>query len=225
MGVAYIRDFTVVTLHRFLLYSKSSQSLSPKHAIMCQNWADIDPMQKHRVNKGLVQAQYSIFTGLVISYPDHYCNQIYEAILLATTRSLVTLAESSGCEGDVIRATSALSDAPSGTHTSSHYKSTSPSRATSAASEKSRPVSVLSMLSNMTWTTEKSLEVTYLQWVYGWLGLIGYVTLVAITGTTKLVPYHLVKSLQLVQILGTSRATVTWQRWWHRIMVLAMATN
>ena len=73
---------------------------------------------------------------IFISFSEHYCDQIYEAILLATTRSLVTLAESSGCEGDVIRATSALSDAPSGTRVSSAYKSRedSPSRVSTAQS-------------------------------------------------------------------------------------------
>ena len=91
----------------------------------------------------------------------HYCDQIYAAILMATTRSLVTLAESSGCEGETIRAASAMSDAPS--RDSNTLPSGTQSRGTSAASERSRPVSVLSMLSNMTWTTDKSSEVTYLQ--------------------------------------------------------------
>ena len=91
----------------------------------------------------------------------HYCNQLYDAVLMATTRSLVTLAESSGCQGDTIRAASAFSEAPSrDSHTP---RSGSQSRATSAVSDRSRPVSVLSMLSNITWTTEMSAEVTYLQ--------------------------------------------------------------
>ena len=50
-----------------------------------------------------------------------YCEQIYEAVLLATTRSLVTLAESSGCDGKTVRAASAMSDAPS-----SHYGRSTP---------------------------------------------------------------------------------------------------
>ena len=82
----------------------------------------------------------------------------------------MTLAESSGCEGEVIRAASALSEAPSSTHKSLTGGGSSPrtrssiaSRATSAKSDLSREVSVLSMLSNMTWTTEKTDDITYLQ--------------------------------------------------------------
>ena len=62
-----------------------------------------------------------------------------------------------------MRAASALSQH---TQQQQDHKSGTPSRATSAISDKSRPVSVLSMLSNMTWTTEKTHEVTYLQSVY-----------------------------------------------------------
>ena len=53
---------------------------------------------------------------MIIIALGFYCDKIYEAILLATTRSLVTLAESSGCDGETVRAASALSDAPSSHH-------------------------------------------------------------------------------------------------------------
>ena len=104
---------------------------------------------------------------------EHHIQELYQAVLLAITRSLVTLAESSGCEGNTIRAASALSDAPSsrvyervceredGMRTPRSPDGSN--RMTSASSE--RPVSVLSTLSNATWTTEKTDEVTYLQYV------------------------------------------------------------
>ena len=99
--------------------------------------------------------------------PGSYHHQIYEGILLATTRSLVTLAESSGCEGEAVRAASALSDAPSSIKAAAAAASVPSmpgSRAQSAAvSERSRPLSILSMLSNQTWTTEKTTDITYLQ--------------------------------------------------------------
>jgi hypothetical protein len=97
-------------------------------------------------------------------FPGSYHHQIYEAILLATTRTLVTLAESSGCEGEAIRAASALSEAPSSFKGTASGHSAPGSRAQSAAmSERSRPLSILSMLSNMTWTSEKTTDITYLQ--------------------------------------------------------------
>ena len=101
---------------------------------------------------------------------EHHVHELYQAVLLAITRSLVTLAESSGCEGKAIRAASALSDAPSsrvldrndGMRTPRPHEDGGEShRLTSASTE--RPVSVLSMLSNATWTTEKTDETTYLQ--------------------------------------------------------------
>ena len=106
-------------------------------------------------------------------FSDSYHNLIYEAILLATTRTLVTLAESSGCEGEAIRAASALSEAPSshksgadGGASGAMATSTSSSRVQSAAnSDRSRPMSILSMLSSMTWTSEKTADITYLQYV------------------------------------------------------------
>ena len=109
------------------------------------------------------------WNDVYFSILGHYSDQIYEAILMATTRSLVTLAESSGCDGEVIRAASAMSNAYSGysSSPSPRSRSQSPVRAGSALSAgETRPMSVLSMLSDMTWTTEKAKEMTYLQSVY-----------------------------------------------------------
>ncbi|XP_074662754.1 uncharacterized protein LOC141915202 [Tubulanus polymorphus] len=91
---------------------------------------------------------------------DYYCDDIYEAILTATCRSLVTLAESCGCDSDLVRSVSLMSNSAvslSGAPTPRPL-----SRGMSAKSDK-RPVSVMSMLSNMTWTTERTAEITYLR--------------------------------------------------------------
>ncbi|XP_052708586.1 uncharacterized protein LOC128183562 isoform X10 [Crassostrea angulata] len=95
----------------------------------------------------------------------HYKDEVYDAVLTATYKSLAALAESSGCEGDVIRAISSMSNASNdyqGTPRSPRMQSAH-SRVSSALSEKSRPQTSLSQLSNMTWTTERTNEVTYLQ--------------------------------------------------------------
>lgn len=95
----------------------------------------------------------------------HYKDEVYDAVLSATYKSLAALAESTGCEGEVIRAISSLSNASSdhhGTPRSARMHSAR-SRISSAVSEKSRPQTSLSQLSTMTWTTEKTNEVTYLQ--------------------------------------------------------------
>lgn len=97
----------------------------------------------------------------------HYKDEVYDAVLTATYKSLAALAESSGCEGDVIRAISSMSNASNdyqGTPRSPRMQSAH-SRVSSALSEKSRPQTSLSQLSSMTWTTERTNEVTYLQWV------------------------------------------------------------
>jgi hypothetical protein len=62
-----------------------------------------------------VEVELSYINQSLIVPPENYSAEIYAAILLATTRSLVTLAESSGCEGEAVRAASRLSDAPSST--------------------------------------------------------------------------------------------------------------
>ncbi len=103
---------------------------------------------------------------LPVMFPDSYHNQLYEAVLLAITRSLVTLAESAGCQGEAIRAASALSNhsISRSQEPADDVQSPVASRAASAVgSEISRPRSILSMLSNLSWTTEKTEEVTYLQ--------------------------------------------------------------
>lgn len=104
---------------------------------------------------------------LFFCFVAHYKDEVYDAVLTATYKSLAALAESSGCEGDVIRAISSMSNASNdyqGTPRSPRMQSAH-SRVSSALSEKSRPQTSLSQLSNMTWTTERTNEVTYLQWV------------------------------------------------------------
>ena len=82
---------------------------------------------------------------------------------MATTRSLATLAESSGCESEMVRAASQLSSAPS--NVDGQQTPASPGRRMSVVSDRSQPASVLSMLSNMTWSNEKSTSLTFLQYV------------------------------------------------------------
>ncbi|KAJ8314952.1 hypothetical protein KUTeg_007102 [Tegillarca granosa] len=97
----------------------------------------------------------------------YYRNQVYEAVLTSTCKSLATLAEATGCDHEVIRAVSAMSHqtsedgSPRLQSGQGSRAMSAQSRASSAASE--RAVTSLSMLSNMTWTTEKTHEVTYLQ--------------------------------------------------------------
>ena len=115
-----------------------------------------------------LQSQFVINNIWFINYfccIVHYKDEVYDAVLTSTYKSLAALAESSGCEGDVIRAISAMSHASSdhqGTPRSPRMHSAH-SRVSSALSEKSRPQTSLSQLSNMTWTTERTNEVTYLQ--------------------------------------------------------------
>ncbi|CAH1799095.1 unnamed protein product [Owenia fusiformis] len=111
-------------------------------------------------------AQFKQEEKLVEDLTVHYCTQLYNAILTATTRTLVTLAEASGCEllGEVERVASALSEARSFGEMSDPGGQTSrPVSVMSGISGEQRPSSVLSMLSTMTWSTEKAQEITFLQ--------------------------------------------------------------
>ena len=102
---------------------------------------------------------------ITCSLTAHYRDYVYEAVLSATCKSLAALAQSTGCDGEVIRAVSSMSQ-----HTTPR-DSPSPrvnSRIASARSGLSsartdRPLTSLSMLSNMTWTTERSQDLTFLQ--------------------------------------------------------------
>ena len=112
-------------------------------------------------------ASYVLSAGFFRDY-------VYEAVLSATSRSLALLAESSGCDSEVVRVISAMSNhsASSGASTPSPrpWGSRGGSRAGTpeierAGSAASRPMSSLSQLSTMTWTTEKTHSVTFLQYV------------------------------------------------------------
>ena len=114
------------------------------------------------MNIGCLWCTLYLLSGLL---SEGYHDDIYNAVLVAINRSLVTLAESSGCDGQSIRVTSQMTDTLSPGGRTSFMRSDSPIRTFSATSEKSAPSSILSVLSDMTWTTEKTDEVTYLQWV------------------------------------------------------------
>lgn len=110
----------------------------------------------------------------------HYKDQVYEAVLSCTSRSLAALSEAAGCQGEVVRALSPLP-----MHGDSHMQSMSDqgfdseassptprggSRMDSARSQlvmsshSERPESNISNLSDATWSLEhKPLEPTYLQ--------------------------------------------------------------
>ncbi|KAL4232681.1 hypothetical protein ACF0H5_007369 [Mactra antiquata] len=108
---------------------------------------------------------------LVLELIAFFRDYVYEAVLSATSRSLALLAESCGCDGEVVRVISAMSNQSSDGSTPSPRiawgsRGASPlpdgeGRPPSAA--QSRPLSSLSQLSSMTWTTEKSHQVTFLQ--------------------------------------------------------------
>ena len=98
-----------------------------------------------------------------ISPSESYHDDIYNAVLTAINRSLVTLAESSGCDEQAVRAATQLTDTLSAGGRTSFMRSNSPVRSFSATSEKSAPSSILSILSDMTWTSDKTDAVTYLQ--------------------------------------------------------------
>ncbi|XP_033113255.1 dynein heavy chain 5, axonemal-like isoform X2 [Anneissia japonica] len=115
-----------------------------------------------------------------------YSDHVYEAVLSSICRSLITLAEASGCEGVMEHVMSELTSTEQNTpyletitENSSHAFSPSPvlgnrlrsrvgtgtSRLSdmSLSDECSRPTTSLSYLSDLSWTAEKTLERTYLQ--------------------------------------------------------------
>ncbi|XP_067674368.1 uncharacterized protein [Haliotis asinina] len=104
--------------------------------------------------------------ALVIELIGHYRDMVFKSVLAATTKSLAMLAEASGCTGEVVRALSPMSQ-----YSSEGVRSPSPklhsgpqtprSRAMSAASD--RPITTMSMLSNMSWSGESASDVTHLQ--------------------------------------------------------------
>ncbi|XP_077977225.1 dynein axonemal heavy chain 8-like isoform X3 [Glandiceps talaboti] len=106
----------------------------------------------------------------------HYSIQVYDAVMSSVCRSLLTLAEASGCDSifedhSYEIAPPSMSPEPimeESRPTSSRPRSrpgtrSAGSRIKSAASTRGRPMSSLSYLSDMTWTTEKASEVTYLR--------------------------------------------------------------
>ncbi|XP_071954985.1 uncharacterized protein [Antedon mediterranea] len=115
-----------------------------------------------------------------------YSEHVYEAVLSSVCRSLVTLAEASGCEGvmehvmselanteqatprlETITETSNLTLSPSPITGSKHRSrvGTATSRRSDVSLEEnsSRASTSFSYLSNLSWTAEKTLERTYLQ--------------------------------------------------------------
>ncbi|XP_076466964.1 uncharacterized protein LOC143298129 [Babylonia areolata] len=114
---------------------------------------------------------------LVMDLISHYKDQVYEAVLLCTTRSLAALSEAAGCQGEVVRALSPLTPQNEGAtfeQMAADSEASSPtprvdSRSDSARShlmsaQSDRPVSNISNLSDATWTLEtRPLEPTYLQ--------------------------------------------------------------
>lgn len=105
----------------------------------------------------------------LLYFAAYFRDQVYEAVLASTSRSLAALAEATGCDGEVVRVISAMSQStdastPSPRRPGSRGESPVEGRPRSRVSSTgSRPHSSLSMLSNMTWSTEKSQQVTYLQ--------------------------------------------------------------
>ncbi|XP_055954878.1 dynein axonemal heavy chain 8 [Patella vulgata] len=102
--------------------------------------------------------------SLVFRLIAFYRDQVFEAVLNAASRSLATLADASGCTGEIVRALSPGSEFSSECSTPRPYSrhETPYSRGGSAVSE--RPKSGMSALSNMTWSGDSTIaEVTNLQ--------------------------------------------------------------
>ena len=81
---------------------------------------------------------------------DNFGTQVYEAVLTATKRSLLTLAEASGCE----------------IHSDSHKgegDGLGSVHSLDLAEKPERPLSSLSVLSDMPWTSAMDEEITFLQ--------------------------------------------------------------
>ncbi|XP_060567478.1 dynein axonemal heavy chain 5-like [Ruditapes philippinarum] len=124
---------------------------------------DPEEIERERVK---AQQEEQLVLDLIAYFRDH----VYEAVLSATSKSLALLAESCGCDSEVVRVISAMSnqssDASSPSPRNWGSRAGTPvmdgeGRAQSAAN--SRPLSSLSQLSTMTWTTEKTHQVTFLQ--------------------------------------------------------------
>jgi len=111
------------------------------------------------------------FWRFILLFTAHFRDHVYEAVLSATSRSLALLAESCGCDSEVVRVISAMSNHSQSSRGSSATPRGWGSRPGSPmegdggalASPHSRPLSSLSQLSTMTWTTERTHKVTYLQ--------------------------------------------------------------
>ncbi|KAK6187606.1 hypothetical protein SNE40_005595 [Patella caerulea] len=102
--------------------------------------------------------------SLVFRLIAYYRDQVFEAVLNSASRSLATLADASGCTGEIVRALTPGSVFSSECSTPRPYSrhGTPYIRGGSAVSE--RPKSGISVLSNMTWSGDSSIEeVTNLQ--------------------------------------------------------------
>ncbi|WAR07684.1 DYHG-like protein [Mya arenaria] len=124
----------------------------------------VDPEEVER-ERQKAQQEEQLVLDLIAYFRDH----VYEAVLSATSRSLALLAESSGCDSEVVRVISAMSNhsqsssgsspEPVGWGSQGGSYPPSPVPDGRAASANARPMSSLSQLSTMTWTTEKTHHV------------------------------------------------------------------
>ncbi|XP_071801693.1 uncharacterized protein [Asterias amurensis] len=103
----------------------------------------------------------------------HYSERVYQAVMSSICRTLITLAEAAGCEG-IIEAISrelATSPLPNGSRLDDPSLPVTPGRNRSrpgtgysrASTAMSRATSSMSFLSDMSWTSEKTHEITYLR--------------------------------------------------------------
>ena len=113
------------------------------------------------------------FFKLFILFPDHYSERVYQAVMSSICRTLITLAEAAGCEGIIEAisrelATSPLPndgrlDDPSLPVTPGRNRSRPGTGYSRASTAMSRATSSMSFLSDMSWTSEKTHEITYLR--------------------------------------------------------------
>ncbi|KAL5009692.1 hypothetical protein ScPMuIL_011997 [Solemya velum] len=136
-----------------LVFRKNeTMTKSKKIALMMSE----DDMQREK--QRVVREEHHV-AELITFYRD----QVYAAVLSATCMSLVTLAESAGCEGELVRSISQMSARSGDSGASPVPGRRSPGSRAGSASSTGYPHSSLSALSTMTWTTEKTQEATYLQ--------------------------------------------------------------
>ncbi|XP_071504103.1 dynein axonemal heavy chain 5-like [Diadema antillarum] len=143
--------------------SPKSQSASSKHRLSPKQ-LQVFPSPRSEDAETNITVNDVMVADLLFYYSD----LVYQSILSAICRSLITLAEAAGCDSvletiaeDLETAKNSPEPSPSPSpRTESYY---SRSRASTGRTRTSRPNSSMSYLSDMSWTLNKSREYTHLR--------------------------------------------------------------